>query len=308
MKIGKVFLAGHNGLVGSAILNKLRDKKISVVTIAKKQLDLRDQKKVEKFFKKNKFEYTIIAAAKVGGIVANQKFKADFIYDNLMIQSNLINSSYKNNVKNLIFLGSSCIYPKYSKLPINEKELLNGKLEETNDAYAIAKIAGVKMCESYNQQYGTNYKCLMPCNIYGPNDNYSTENSHFFPALIKKFYYAKVNNENEVEIWGSGKPKRELLFVEDLANAVIFFMKKKTKDSIINIGNGKDYSIKYYANFIKKKLKLKCRLNFNKKFPDGTFRKVLDTSLSKKYGWLPKINLEKGFKITYQEFIKKNSV
>ena len=226
-KKDKIFVSGHNGLVGSAILRKLIDRGYSnIVTVDKSKLDLRDQKKVSKFFKKHKFDIVINAAGKVGGIYANNKFKAEFIFDNLSIQNNVINSSFQNEVKSLIFLGSSCIYQKFSKLPIKEKYLLTGKLEKTNEPYAVAKIAGIKMCESYNFQYKTNYKCLMPCNMYGPNDNYNLKTSHFLPALISKIVYAKNKNKKKITLWGSGKPKRELMYVDDLAEACIFFMKK----------------------------------------------------------------------------------
>ena len=229
-KKSRIYLAGHRGLVGSAIFQKLKKsgyKNIKVQT--SQQLDLRDQKKVMNFFKKNNFEFVIIAAAKVGGIHANNTYKADFIYDNLAIQNNIIYSAFLNGIRNLIFLGSSCIYPKNCKQPIKEDYLLTGKLEETNEPYAIAKIAGIKLCESFNNQYGTNYKCLMPCNIYGPNDNYDLENSHFFPALIAKTFDAIQKNKKEVIVWGSGRPKRELMYSDDLADACLFFLRKKNK-------------------------------------------------------------------------------
>ena len=224
-----IFVAGHNGLVGSAVIRKLRHKGYNKILYSDKNtLNLLDQRQVEHFFKKNKIDIVIIAAAKVGGINANNILKADFIYENLQIQNNLIHTSFKNGIKNLIFLGSSCIYPKKSKKPIKEKSLLTGILEETNEPYAIAKIAGIKMCEFYNYQYNTNYKCLMPCNLFGPNDNYNLDNSHFLPALIRKIYDCKLQNKKILEIWGSGRPKRELMFVDDLADAIIFFAGKKT--------------------------------------------------------------------------------
>ena len=229
-KNSKIFIAGHNGMVGSAILNHFKNKKYKkLITVKKNKLDLLDQKKTEKYLKSIKPEFVIIAAARVGGILANEKNKADFIYKNIMIQTNLINSSYKAGVKKLIFLGSSCIYPKFSKQPIREDSLLSGKLEKTNDAYAIAKIAGIKMCEAYNDQYKLDYICLMPTNLYGPNDNYDEFSSHFYPALISKIHKAKVNKKKYLEIWGSGKAKRELMYVDDLANACEFFLKKKNK-------------------------------------------------------------------------------
>ena len=253
-KNSKIFVAGHNGLVGSSVVRRLKYfgfKKI--ITRTKKELDLRIQKKVENFFKSNNIDAVINAAGKVGGIYANNIYRADFIYDNLSIQNNIINSCYLNRIKNLIFLGSSCIYPRDSKQPIKEEFLLNGPLEKTNEPYAIAKIAGIKMCESYNFQYKTNYKCLMPCNLYGPNDNFNLKTSHFLPALIIKIYLAKLKEKNQIIIWGTGTPKRELMYVDDLADACIFFLKKKTKETLINIGSSIEMSINDYARFIIKK-------------------------------------------------------
>ena len=304
----RIFLAGHKGLVGSAILRKLAKKNYNnVITVDRKKLDLLDQKKVFEFIKNKKPDLVIIAAAKVGGIYHNSKHSADFIYENLQIQNNLIHGSFKNKVKRLIFLGSSCIYPKFSKQPIKEEYLLTGKLEETNSPYATAKIAGVKMCEAYNKQYKTNYICLMPTNTYGPNDNYHSLNSHFFPALIKKAHECKIRNKKILNVWGSGKPLRELIFVDDIAEACLFFMKKKTKNVVINIGTGKEKSIKEYADFIVKKLNLKVKIKFDKSKPDGVQRKVLDISLAKKYGWKPKVSLEDGFDITYKDYLKYNN-
>ena len=301
----KIFLAGHKGLVGSAILRKLIEKKYkNLVLVDKKKLNLLDQKEVFKFIKKKKPDLVIIAAAKVGGIYYNKSKGADFIYENLQIQNNLIHGSFKNNVKKLIFLGSSCIYPKFSKQPIKEKYLLTGKLEETNSPYATAKIAGVKMCEAYNDQYKTNYICLMPTNTYGPNDNYHSLNSHFFASLIKKAHQCKIRKKKTLTIWGSGRPRREVIFVDDIADACLFFMKKNVKDFLINIGTGKDKSIKDYANFILKKLNLKAKIKFDKTKPDGVPRKVLDVSLARKYGWKSKISLDDGFDITYKDFLK----
>ena len=300
-----IFLAGHKGLVGSAIFRKLKKKKYKkIITIDRKNLDLLDQKSVFNFLKKKKPKIVIIAAAKVGGVHHNNIHGADFIYENLQIQNNLIHGSFMNNVKKVIFLGSSCIYPKKSKQPIKEKYLLSGKLEETNEPYAIAKIAGVKMCEAYNKQYKTNFLSLMPTNTYGPNDNYDTYNSHFFPALIKKAHECKIKNKKIFKVWGSGKPLRELIFVDDIADACIFFMNKNIKDTIINIGSGKDMRIKDYVNFLIKKLKIKVKIKYDDKKPDGVFRKVLDVSVAKKYGWKSKISLEKGFDITYKDFVK----
>ncbi len=307
-KNSKIFLAGHNGMVGSAILKKLKEKKFKkLILVSKKKLNLLNQKKVHEFLKKKKPDYVIIAAGKVGGILANSKNKAKFIYENLQIQNNLIHGSYLAKVKNLLFLGSSCIYPKNINIPIKENMLLSSKLESTNDSYAIAKIAGIKMCRDYSDNFNLNYKSLMPCNMYGPKDNYDLKSSHFFSALIKKIFLASKNKKNNVVIWGTGKPKRELLYVDDFAEAVIFFLKKKIKEPFINIGSGKDFTIKWYANFILKKLNLGIKLKFNKKMPDGTKRKILNIELSKKYGWGPKTSLEKGFTITFADFLKNNS-
>ena len=259
----KIYLAGHTGLVGSAILRKLKkDGYKNIVTSNRKKLDLTNQSKVFNFLKKIKPDFIFIAAAKVGGIYSNNKFKADFIYENLMIQNNLIQGAFLSDVKNLIYLGSSCVYPKNYRRPIKEKDLMKGELEKTNEAYAVAKIAGIKMCQSYNNQHKTNYKCLMPTNTFGPNDNYHKLNSHFFPALIKKIHDLKITNKNKLILWGNGKAKREVIHVDDLADACVYFMKKKTNHDLINIGTGKDYSIKYYAELISK-LILKKKLLFS---------------------------------------------
>ena len=243
-KKDRIFLAGHNGLVGSAVLRKLKQLKYTNIIVAeKKNLDLLDQKKVFNFLKKNKIKSVIICAARVGGIKANNIYKGNFIYENLAIQNNLIHGSKINKISNLVFLGSSCVYPKYCKQPIKEEYLLTGELEKTNEPYAIAKIAGIKLCESYNFQYKTNYKCLMPTNTFGPGDNYDLENSHFLPALIKKIHVCKLKKKKTLELWGNGKTKRELIFVEDLADAIVFFLKKKTKKNLINIGSGIEKTI-----------------------------------------------------------------
>ena len=306
LKDKKIFLAGHKGHVGSAIYKKLKlngYKKILVVP--RKKLDLINQKQVFNFLKKNKPYYVIIAAARVGGILANNKYRAEFIYQNLTIQNNLIHGSYLSGVRNLIFLGSSCIYPKYCKQPQKESYLLNGKLEKTNEPYAIAKIAGVKMCENYNKQYNTNYLSLMPTNSYGYGDSYDLKKCHFFSALIKKIFKAKTKNKKYISLLGSGKAKRELIFVDDIADAVLHFMKKKTKENLINIGTGKELTIKQYAKFIMSKLGINLKIKFDKKYPDGTPRKVLDTSLARKYGWFAKTSLVDGFDKTFREFIDK---
>lgn len=301
----KIFLAGHKGLVGSAILTKLRKSGYkNIITIDKKSLDLRDQKRVFFFLKKIKPKAVIIAAAKVGGILANNKFRAEFIYDNLTIQNNLIHGSYISGVKNLIFLGSSCAYPKSCKQPMKEEYLLSGYLEKTNEPYALAKIAGIKMCENYNLQYKTNYKCLMPANSFGPNDNYDSYNSHFFPALIKKTYEAKIKSKKNITLWGTGKVKRELVFSEDIADAVVFFLNKKTKHSLINVGSGVEKTIKQYAQFILNYFNLDIKILLDKSKPDGVKRKILDISVAKSYGWYPKTNFRSGFLKALNYFIK----
>ena len=304
VKKKKIFVAGHNGLVGSAIVKKLKLLGYkNIITINKKELNLINQQNVFDFLKQTSPEIVINAAARVGGILANNKFKAEFIYENLSIQNNIIHGCFINKVKNLIFLGSSCVYPKNSKQPIKEKYLLTGVLEKTNEPYAVAKIAGIKMCESYNFQYGTNYKCLMPANIYGPNDNYDLNSSHFFPAIIKKVYDAKIMKKNFITLIGTGRPIRELIYVDDLAEACIFFMHKKIKETLINIGNSKGLTILEYAQFVIRSLNLGLDIKFDKSKPDGTPIKILDNSISKKYGWYPKVNLEKGFKLTYKNFL-----
>ena len=290
-----IFITGHNGLVGSSVVRRLKIFGYkNLITIEKKKLDLRDQKKVFLFFKKNKIDAVINAAALVGGIYANDKFKAKFIYDNLSIQNNIIHSCYEYKIKSLVFLGSSCIYPKNCSQPIKEEYLLTGQLEKTNEPYAIAKIAGIKMCESYNFQYKTNFKCLMPCNLFGINDNFDPMTSHFFPAIIMKIIKAKKNNKKSITIWGSGIPKRELMYVDDLADACIFFLKKKTKHSLINIGSGIEKTIMGYAKFIAKELNYNGSLNLDKKKPDGTLKKLVDSSIAHKYGWRTKVSLKEG--------------
>ncbi len=305
-KNSKIFLAGHNGMVGSSIYKHLKKNKYKNIYIQnKKKLNLINQNQTVNFIKKLKPQFVIIAAARVGGILANNKYKANFIYENLMIQTNLIHASYLAGVKKLIFLGSSCIYPKFAKQPIKEDYLLSGKLEPTNDAYAIAKISGVKMCDAYNKQYGLNYICLMPTNLYGPNDNYDLNNSHFYPALISKIYNAKIKKKKSIEIWGNGNAKRELMYVDDLANACEYFLKKKTRHTLINIGSGDERTIKEYSKFIMKKLDIDLRIVLNKKKPTGTPRKTLNTNLARSYGWRSRINLNLGFDLTYQDFLKK---
>ena len=304
-KADKIFLTGHNGLVGSAVLRLLKKKKFkNILVVEKKNLDLRDQNKVLDFFSKNKdIKAVINSAGKVGGIYANSIFGGEFIYDNLTIQNNIIHGSYLNKINNLIFLGSSCIYPKNCKQPIKEEFLLTGKLEPTNEAYAIAKIAGIKLCENYNFQFKTNYKCLMPCNLYGTNDNFDLKNSHFYAALIHKIHNCKIKKAKKLILWGKKNTKRELMHVDDLANACIFFLNKKTKESLINIGVRKEMTIESYAEFIMKKLKVKLEIQYDATKPTGTPRKILDISIAKKYGWKPKISLNEGFQSMYKSFL-----
>ena len=305
----KIYVAGHRGLVGSAIIRKLNQSGYKkVIVVNKKQLDLTDQSKVYLFLKKKKPDFILIAAAKVGGIYSNNRYKAEFIYENLAIQTNLIHSAYLCGIKNLIFLGSSCVYPRQCKQPIKEEYLLSGPLEKTNDAYAVAKIAGIKMCQSYNEQYKTNYKCLMPTNTYGPNDNYDPLNSHFLPSIVRKVHLIKKKKLKHLILWGNGKSERELIYVDDLADACIHFMKKKTKHHLINIGTGKDFSIEYYAKKILKILipNKKVMIKYEKSKPNGTPKKVLDISLAKKLGWYAKSNFENSIIQTYKSFLKKN--
>ena len=307
----KIYVAGHRGLVGSAIVKKLIQKGYKNIIVAdRKKLDLTNQSKVLLFLKKKKPDFIFIAAAKVGGIYSNNNYKAEFIQENLSIQTNLIHSAYLCGIKNLIFLGSSCVYPRECKQPIKEEYLLSGPLEKTNDAYAIAKIAGIKMCQSYNEQYKTNYKCLMPTNTYGPNDNYDPLNSHFLPSLIRKVHLIKEKKSKHLFLWGNGKPKRELIYVDDLADACLYFMKKKTVHHLINIGTGKDFSIEYYAKQILKILipGKKVLIKYEKSKPNGTPRKVLDVSLAKKYGWNAKSNFKNSIIQTYNLFLKRNFI
>ncbi len=302
-KGAKIFIAGHLGMVGSAILRKLKQEGFhNFVVRSSGEMDLRDQHAVRRFFEEERPDYVFLAAAKVGGIHANNTYRADFIYDNLFIQSNVIHESFRCGVKKLLFLGSSCIYPKLAPQPMREESLLTGPLEITNEPYAIAKIAGIKMCQAYRQQYGCNFISIMPTNLYGPNDNYDLLNSHVLPALISKFYTAKEQQAPTVEIWGSGKPRREFLHVDDLADACYFLMEKYDSKEIINIGTGVDLSIKELAMLIKKSVGYTGTLQFNTNQPDGTPRKLLDTTKINNLGWVAKIGLEEGIKNICNEF------
>ena len=304
----KIFIAGHKGMVGSSILRRLKKKGYkNLITVEKKKLDLRNQAFVKKFFKKKKFDAVIIAAAKVGGIKANIDYPANFIYDNLQIQINLISASYENKVKRLIFFGSSCIYPKDLKKPIRENQILTSNLEKTNESYSVAKIAGIKMIEAFNRQYKTKFVSLMPCNLFGPNDNYDLQNSHFLPALIKRILAASKKNKI-VKLWGTGKPLRELLYVDDVADACEYFLRKKTKFSLINIGSPIEMSIKDYAIKIKNKIDPNVLIKFDNNVKlDGVKRKKLDTSLAAKNGWRAKINFSKALDKTIEDYINFHS-
>ena len=296
----KIYIAGHNGMVGSAICRKLNSLGYhNLILKSSKDLDLRNQKQTQDFFKKEQPEFVFLAAAKVGGILANSTFKADFIYDNLMIQNNVIKSAHNYGVEKLLFLGSSCIYPKDSLQPIKEQYLLSGYLEATNEPYAIAKIAGLKMCEYFREQHGCNFISAMPTNLYGPNDNFDPKTSHVFAALIKKFHDAKINNQPKVELWGSGSPKREFLHVEDLANALIFLMENYDSKETINVGTGEDISIKELSSSMQNIIGFNGDIEWNTDMPDGTARKLLDVSKINNLGWKADIKLNTGIVLTY---------
>ena len=303
-KTDKIFVSGHTGLVGSAIIRELKKKGYKkIITATRKKLDLVDQKKVFNFLKKKKPKIVFIAAAKVGGIHYNDTKRADFIYENLMIEANLIHGCYINNIKNLILLGSSCVYPKYSRQPIKEEYLLSGYLEKTNEPYAVAKIAGIKMCENYNRQYKTNFKCLMPTNTYGPYDTYDGQKSHFIPAIILKVLNAKKKKLKKLMIWGNGKVKREVIFVDDLAKALVYFMNKSFKGTIINIGSNIEHTIKEYVMMICKKMNYSGKLFFDETKPSGTPRKKLNLQKAKKLNWKAKTTFNQGLTLTLKSFL-----
>ena len=300
----KIYIAGHSGLVGSAIVRKLKKKGYyNLVYRTSKQLDLRDKQQVDTFFEQEQPAYVFLAAAKVGGIVANNAYPADFIRDNLLIQTNVMDAAYRFGVKKLLFLGSTCIYPKFAPQPMNEDALLTGVLESTNEPYAIAKIAGIKMCESYNRQYGTNYISVMPTNLYGPNDNFDLETSHVIPALIRKFHEAKIYGVKAVEVWGTGTPRREFLYSDDLADAVIYLMNNYSGNQFINIGVGKDISIKELAEKVKEIIGFKGDIIFDASKPDGTPRKLVDVTRLNELGWQASISLDEGLKQAYEWYI-----
>ncbi len=312
----KIFIAGHKGMVGSALIRLLKDQEVEILTKDRTELDLLNQDNVQNFFKNEKIDQVYLAAAKVGGIHANNTYPAEFIYENLMIETNIIHNAFLSGVKKLLFLGSSCIYPKNANQPIKEEELLTGKLEPTNEPYAIAKIAGIKMCESYNRQYGKSnnidYRSVMPTNLYGPGDNYHPENSHVIPALIHRFHHAKVNNISNVIIWGTGKPKREFLYVDDMADASIYIMNLDKKiyeeqikpSSHINVGSGIELTIKELAETIKKVVEYKGQINFDSAQPDGNPRKLIDSSHLNNFEWKMKTGLKEGLTKTYKSFLK----
>ncbi|MEO8066274.1 MAG: GDP-L-fucose synthase [Flavobacteriales bacterium] len=304
-KSDKIYVAGHRGMVGSAIVRRLqKDGFNNIVTRTSKELDLKEQSAVRQFFSNEKPDVVVLAAAKVGGIHANNVYRAQFLFENLMIQNNVIDSAYNNGVKKLLFLGSSCIYPKLAPQPLKEESLLTGLLEQTNEPYAIAKIAGIKMAESYRRQYGVNYISAMPTNLYGPNDNYDLNNSHVLPALIRKFHTAKVTGEPAVEVWGTGSPMREFLHVDDLADACFFLLQNYDEEMFVNIGTGVDLTIKELAEMIKEIVGYSGELKWNTEKPDGTPRKLMDVSRLHNLGWKHRIGLREGITSVYAEFVK----
>jgi len=307
-KSAKIYVAGHNGMVGSAIVRKLVEKGYeNIITRNSKELDLRNQQVVADFFAAEQPEYVFLAAAKVGGIIANNTYRADFIYENLAIQNNIIHQSYLTGVKKLLFLGSSCIYPKMAPQPIKEEYLLTGLLEETNEPYAIAKIAGIKMCDAYRAQYGCNFISVMPTNLYGYNDNYHPQNSHVLPAMIRRFHEAKLNHAETVVIWGTGTPRREFLFADDLAEACYYLINNYNEPEPINAGTGVDISIKDLALLVKSIIGFEGKIEFDLTKPDGAPRKLMDVSRLHNAGWKHSINIDEGIKLAYEDFLSKDS-
>ena len=306
-KNAKIYVAGHRGMVGSAIVRALKNQGYTnIITRTSKELDLRRQIDVEEFFAKEKPDYVFLAAAKVGGILANNEAPADFMYDNMILEMNVIHEAYKNKVKKLMFLGSSCIYPRMAPQPMKEDCLLTSELEKTNEAYALAKISGLKYCEYLNRQYSTDFISVMPTNLYGPNDNYHPEHSHVLPALIRRFHEAKENNLSEVVIWGTGTPLREFLYVDDLADACVYLMNTYSGNETVNLGTGKELSIKELAELVKKVVGFKGNITFDTTKPDGTPRKLLDVSKLEKLGWTYKTELEDGIKLAYEDFLNND--
>ena len=308
-KTAKIYVAGHRGMVGSAIVRELQNQGFkNIVTRTSKDLDLKDQDAVSRFFQSEKPEYVFMAAAKVGGIHANNVYRAEFLYDNLMIQNNVIHQSYVHKVKKLLFLGSSCIYPKLAEQPLVEESLLSGHLEPTNEPYAIAKITGIKMCEAYRDQYGCNFISAMPTNLYGPNDNYHPENSHVLPAMIRKFHEAKVQNKPNVELWGDGSPMREFLHADDLANALVYLMLNYNDKQFVNVGYGSDVTIQELAEKVSNIIGYKGGVIWDKTKANGTPRKLMDSGKLFATGWRPKTNLEDGINSAYQDFLKMEGI
>lgn len=305
-KNSKIYVAGHRGMVGSAIVRKLKAEGYTNIVVAtSKECDLRNQQSVNTFFTKEKPEYVFVAAAKVGGIYANNIYRADFLYDNLMIEANIIHASFEHKAQKLLFLGSSCIYPKLAPQPLKEEYLLSGFLEATNEPYAIAKIAGIKLCEAYRDQHNCNFISAMPTNLYGPEDNYDLQNSHVLPAMIRKFHEAKLNGSAAVEIWGTGTPKREFLYVDDLADACLFMMQNYNEKQFINVGSGEDISISELAGLVKEIVGFKGELKYDLSKPDGTPRKLMDVSKLRSMGWAYKTGLRQGITLAYQNFLSK---
>ena len=306
-KQDKIYIAGHRGMVGSAIMRRLQhDGFENIIVRTSAELDLRNQEAVARFFADEQPDYVFLAAAKVGGIVANSTYRAEFIYDNLMIETNIIHYAYKSGVKKLMFLGSSCIYPKMAQQPLKEEYLLSGYLEETNEPYAVAKIAGIKMCDAYRDQYGCNFISVMPTNLYGPNDNYNLTTSHVLPALIRKFYEAKEKESSKVTVWGSGTPKREFLYADDLADACVFLMKTYNEPGLVNVGVGEDLTIKELAELIKDVTGFEGDIVFDSSKPDGTPRKLMDVNKLHKLGWRHRISLRKGVEMAYADFLQQH--